>query len=87
MSLQHLTSAPQSEDFTPLQQHQEQTPQSFFGAKPVLHAHYADITLSTAPGQLQQDAAFAKFSSRREGEEELVDGVEIWVSSEWVHEP
>jgi nucleotide-sensitive chloride channel 1A len=82
MSIQHITSRPQSEDFIPLQQHQEQTPQSFFSAKPVLHAHYAGMTLSTASGQLQQDPAFAKFSSRQEGEEELVDGVDIWVSSE-----
>jgi nucleotide-sensitive chloride channel 1A len=82
MSIQHLASAPQSENFTPLQEHQEQTPQSFYGSKPVLHAHYAGMTLSTASGQLQQDPAFAKFSSRQEGGEELVDGIDIWVSSE-----
>jgi nucleotide-sensitive chloride channel 1A len=85
MSIQHLSGAPQAEDFTPLQEHQQQTPESFFGEKPVLHAHCAGMTLSTASGQLQQDAAFAAFSSRQEGGEELVDGVDIWVSSESVN--
>ncbi|RAR04077.1 benzoylformate decarboxylase [Stemphylium lycopersici] len=84
MSLQHLDKAPTPDDFTPLSEHQQQTPSSFFGAKPVLHAHYEGMTLSVAADQLQQDAAFTKFHSRREGEEDLVDGVDVWVSSECV---
>lgn len=84
MSLQHLDSPPKADDFTPLSEHQQQTPASFFGAKPVLHAHYEAMTLSVAADQLQQDPAFSKFSSRREGEEDLVDGVDVWVSSEHV---
>lgn len=82
MSLQQLSSAPKADDFTPLSEHQEQTPTFFFGAKPVLHAHYEAMTLSTAIDQLKQDAAFSKFSSRREGEEDLVDSVDVWVTSE-----
>jgi len=82
MSLQHLDSAPKADDFTPLSEHQSQTPTSFFGAKPVLHAHYERMTLVIAADQLKQDAAFSKFSSKREGEEDLVEGVDIWVSSE-----
>ncbi|KAJ5022180.1 regulator of volume decrease after cellular swelling-domain-containing protein [Bipolaris maydis] len=82
MSLQNLNSPPKADDFTPLSEHQQQTPASFFGAKPVLHAHYEAMTLSVAADQLQQDAAFSKFNSRREGEEDLVDGVDVWVSSE-----
>jgi nucleotide-sensitive chloride channel 1A len=82
MSLQHLDSAPKADDFTPLSEHQSQTPASFFGAKPVLHAHYEGMTLVTAADQLKQDVAFSNFSSKREGEEDLVEGVEVWVSSE-----
>ena len=84
MSLQHLDNSPKADDFTPLSEHEQQTPASFFGAKPVLHAHYEAMTLAVAAGQLQQDDAFRKFNSRREEEEDLVDGVDVWVSSESV---
>lgn len=82
MALQHLSSMPKADDFTPLSEHQEQTPTSFFSAKPVLHAHYEAMTLSTAVDQLKQDLAFSKFSSRREDNEDLVDNVDVWVTSE-----
>ncbi|OWY45975.1 hypothetical protein AA0120_g9676 [Alternaria tenuissima] len=82
MSFQQLDNAPKADDFTPLSEHQSQTPTSFFSAKPVLHAHYEGMTLVAAADQLKQDAAFSKFSSRREGEEDFVDGIDVWVSSE-----
>ncbi|KAH8640904.1 hypothetical protein IG631_03845 [Alternaria alternata] len=82
MSFQQLDNAPKADDFTPLSEHQSQTPTSFFSAKPVLHAHYEGMTLVAAADQLKQDAAFSKFSPRREGEEDFVDGIDVWVSSE-----
>jgi nucleotide-sensitive chloride channel 1A len=37
MAIRHLDASPKIEDFTPLQEHQEQTPATFFGSKPVLY--------------------------------------------------
>ena len=82
MGLQHLGTAPKTEDFTPLQEHQQQTPSTFFGAKPVLYAHYTGLTLSAPVSQLEQDAAFSRFASERHGEDALVKDIAIWVSSE-----
>ena len=82
MALKHLETAPKTDDFTPLQEHQEQTPTTFFGAKPVLYAQYSGLTLSAPASQLEQDTAFSKFSSERDGEDALVKHVDIFVSSE-----
>ena len=84
MALKHLNTAPKTEDFTPLQEHQQQTPTTFFGAKPVLYAHYSGLTLSAPASQLQQHVAFSKFSSESDGEDALVKDVALWVSSEYV---
>ncbi|KAH6638942.1 regulator of volume decrease after cellular swelling-domain-containing protein [Boeremia exigua] len=82
MSIRHLETAPQASDFTPLQEHQEQTPATFFGAKPVTYASYSGVTLSAPSSQLQQDPVFAKFSTTTDGDETLIKDVDIWVTSE-----
>lgn len=84
-SLGHRTAAPKSSDFTPLQEHQQQTPSTFFGAKPVLYVHHAGLTISAPKARLQSDDAFGRFSSEPEGASEddvLVKDVEAWVNSE-----
>ncbi|OAG04777.1 uncharacterized protein CC84DRAFT_1092976 [Paraphaeosphaeria sporulosa] len=84
-SLRLLTTAPKSDDFTPLQEHQQQTPSTFFGAKPVLYVHQTGLNISASKAKLQSDDAFAKFSSEPEGASEddvLVRDVEAWVNSE-----
>jgi nucleotide-sensitive chloride channel 1A len=88
MALRHLTTPPKADDFTPLQEHQEQTPTTFFGAKPVLYAHQSALTLVAPVGQLQTDPIFSKFShngSGHPGQDEQVRDVEIWVTSECVN--
>ena len=82
MSIQCVDIAPKASDFTPLQEHQEQTPITFFGAKPVTYAHHAGVTLSAPPSQLQENAVFAKFSTTTEGDDTLIKDVDIWVTSE-----
>ncbi|KAJ4293634.1 hypothetical protein N0V90_008918 [Kalmusia sp. IMI 367209] len=84
MALRHVSTAPKVEDFTPLQEHQEQTPSTFFGAKAVLYAHYSGLTLYVPASKLQEDASFAKLDSERDGESEdaLVKDVDVWVNSE-----
>jgi nucleotide-sensitive chloride channel 1A len=82
MAIRHLDASPKIEDFTPLQEHQEQTPATFFGSKPVLYARYPGLTLSATSSQLQQDAAFFRFNIEGEGEDALIKDVEIWVNAE-----
>ncbi|KAF2685381.1 hypothetical protein K458DRAFT_300735 [Lentithecium fluviatile CBS 122367] len=84
MALRHLSTPPKAEDFTPLQEHQEQTPATFFGAKPVLYAKQSGLTLSAAASQVQDDAIFAQFHTTPDSESEnaLVGDVDIWVNSE-----
>jgi nucleotide-sensitive chloride channel 1A len=82
MAIRHLDTQPKTEDFTPLAEHQQQTPSTFFGAKPVVYARYAGLTLSAPALQLQQDAAFFRFNTETEGDDALIKDVEIWVNSE-----
>ena len=84
MSIRHVDTAPRASDFTPLQEHQEQTPTTFFGAKPVTYAYYSSVTLSAPLSQLQEDAVFAKFSTTTDGDDTLIRDVDIWVTSEYV---
>jgi len=85
MALRALSTSPKSADFTPLQEHQEQTPSTFFGAKPVLYAKQDSLTLSVLESKLRQDPVFSKFHSERDGEgqDALIKGVEVWVNSEY----
>lgn len=82
MSIQYVDTAPKASDFTPLQEHQEQTPTTFFGAKPVTYAHYSGVTLSAPVLQLQENSVFAKFNTTTDGEDTLIKDVDIWVTSE-----
>jgi nucleotide-sensitive chloride channel 1A len=82
MAIRHLDTAPKIEDFTPLQEHQEQTPTTFFGSKPVVYARYAGLTLVATASQLQQDAAFFRFNTEADGDDVLIKDVEIWVHAE-----
>lgn len=85
MALRHLSTPPTVEDFTPLEEHQQQTPSTFFGAKPVLYAQHSGLTVSAPTNQLSEDAAFSKFHSTRDEQSEdlLLRNVEIWVNSEY----
>lgn len=83
MSIRHVAAAPQASDFTPLQEHEEQTPTTFFGAKPVTYAHCSGVTLSAPASQLQDDPVFAKFTTSTDGDDTLIKDVDIWVTSEY----
>ena len=84
MALRLITAAPTADAFTSLQEHQQQTPSTFFGAKPVLYAHNTALTLSALPAQLQQHAAFSAFNTESDGGDVLAKDITIWVSSEYV---
>ncbi|KAK5137786.1 hypothetical protein LTR08_007358 [Meristemomyces frigidus] len=89
MAYNTITAAPQAGDFTPLAEHLEQTPSTFFGAsKPVLHLHCpkAKVAISRAHLAAQPDFAALQGSSAVGGSEDdgaLVEicDVDVWASS------
>ncbi|KAF2871174.1 regulator of volume decrease after cellular swelling-domain-containing protein [Massariosphaeria phaeospora] len=83
MALQQLSSPPESGDYTPLAEHQAQTPSTFFGGNAVLHAQYSGLTLLAAADNLQEHDVLAKFATTP-GEQPgdvFVEDVDFWVSS------
>jgi len=90
MAYEVLRSAPKAEDFTLLDEHQEQTPQTFFGARPVLHLHCpnAKVTISKADLAAQSDfAALQTGDAAALGAADApveIEDVNVWVSSRQV---
>ncbi|KAF2269371.1 hypothetical protein CC78DRAFT_574933 [Lojkania enalia] len=82
MPLQLLSTAPDESDFTPVTQHQEQTPATFFGGKPILYERYSGLTLSIPSEKLQLDETIAEFAAIQDGDDAHIKGVDIWVNSE-----
>ncbi|OJD33044.1 fpd1 benzoylformate decarboxylase [Diplodia corticola] len=58
MAFEKLTTAPVATDFTSLEEHQSQTPGTFFGAKPVLHLHSANSQLVVSHADLEGQSLF-----------------------------
>lgn len=85
MELDNITTSPQVEDFTPLSQHQEQTPASFFDAKAVLHLHSPAASLKISPADLESQPALADLqdttrSTDNDGDV-LIPNIDVWVTS------
>ena len=85
LALRHVSSSPKADDFTPLQEHQAQTPSTFFGGKPVLYAHQAGLTLSAQASRLSADHIFNKFTTAPSDQagDVLIKDVELWGTSEY----
>ncbi|KAF1996978.1 hypothetical protein P154DRAFT_300144 [Amniculicola lignicola CBS 123094] len=77
----NVSTPPKADDFTPLEEHQTQTPATFFDGKPVLYAHYAGLTLAIEETRLSASPAIKQFASSTEDGHALVKNVEIWVTS------
>ncbi|KAF2497151.1 hypothetical protein BU16DRAFT_458348 [Lophium mytilinum] len=88
MALEILSERPRLEAFTALEEHQSQTPNTFFGAKPVLHCKHSGVTLQIPQDQLHSHAAIAKFQPTAvvdgpaTSQPATISNVEIWVTSE-----
>ena len=80
-----VTQKPQVEDFTPLDQHQEQTPQSFFAAKPVIHLQSPRATVAISKEDAEKNADFGHLGSREEEEAESISfkNIDVWVTSRY----
>ncbi|KAL9085596.1 MAG: hypothetical protein Q9165_007496 [Trypethelium subeluteriae] len=59
MEVNIIQSAPALENFTPLAEHQEQTPDTFFGGKPILHFHSTNAQLLIEKDALEANEAFS----------------------------
>jgi nucleotide-sensitive chloride channel 1A len=85
MSVTILARPPQSDDFTPLSEHQEQTPSTFFPSKPVLHFHvdgHATLRIRTEElkGKVQFEA-LAGANGTQDAEDTVMEGSDVWVTS------
>jgi chloride channel, nucleotide-sensitive, 1A len=90
MSLDVLHTAPHPSEFTSLGEHQEQTPDSYYDEKPVLHFYSPLATVRISRRDLDgvpdlqplHDSSTSRSSSAN-GDTEIVEipGIDIWVAS------
>jgi len=87
MAYETISAAPTSRDFTPLSEHQEQTPGSFFTGKPVLHLHCPSAKIRILNAQLTSRPDFAALNDGHDagdGDGEVViSSVDVWVTSRY----
>ncbi|TKA79296.1 hypothetical protein B0A55_04249 [Friedmanniomyces simplex] len=83
MAYEVIHTAPQTDDFTALSEHQEQTPGTFFGGKAVLHLHCTNAKLQLTRLELANQRDFAALSDCSNGWMEVAEitGMEFWVTS------
>ncbi|GKT41110.1 uncharacterized protein ColSpa_01291 [Colletotrichum spaethianum] len=88
-----IRSPPSVGDFTPIEEHQAQTPETFFGGKPVLHFHLEGAkawipasqkgNLAVFPADVATTASAPEGATLKEVSEELVEQqVSVFVNSE-----
>lgn len=87
MALERIETPPAIEAFTLLSEHQEQTPGTFFGGKPVLHLHspgakvrISKEDLESQPGTLLALQDSPRLSATLEGEV-VIEDIDVWVTS------
>ncbi|KAM0723870.1 hypothetical protein Q7P37_000860 [Cladosporium fusiforme] len=87
MSLTTLTAAPTNDDFTPLSEHRESTPGSFFGGNPVLHLQAPASKLQISKEDLEAQQAIKALAANtddaavdKDGLIEIQD-IDVWVTS------
>ena len=87
-----IHSAPALDSFTPLADHQSQTPEVFYGAKPVLHYHAVGARALASRDQLSklpifsqtQAASDAAEGEQPEGSALVAEIIDAYISSESV---
>lgn len=89
MSLTTITTAPTVDGFTPLSEHHEQTPGSFFVGKPVLHLQAPASKLQISKDELEATEAVKALVATTddaavdaEGLVEIQD-IDVWVTSRY----
>ena len=88
MALEHIDTSPGVGDFALLSEHQERTPGTFFGGKPVLHLHSPNASVKVSREDLASQPAIASLlgpeRSTSEEEQVLIEDIDVWVSSGYV---
>lgn len=83
-----IRTPPSVGDYTPLDEFQTQTPESFVGGKPVLHLHVADAKATVPKSQTGLLAVFPadapSSEANGETEEVVTRQVDVFVNSEYV---
>jgi nucleotide-sensitive chloride channel 1A len=97
MGVEAISEAPALESFTPLEEHQERTPTTFFGGPPVLHFHSTGIRLLVPKDQLDENLELRDLVSSEStiesstessgtngttSDESLISDLDIWVTSQ-----
>ncbi len=85
MAYEVIHTAPQTSDFTALSDHQDHTPGTFFGGKPVLHLHCTNAKLQMTQLELANNSDFAALSDCSNGWKEAAEitGMEFWITSRY----
>ncbi|KAK0366654.1 hypothetical protein LTR02_001087 [Friedmanniomyces endolithicus] len=86
MAYEVIHTAPQTSDFTALSDHQDHTPGTFFGGKPVLHLHCTNAKLQMTQLELANNSDFAALSDCSNGWKEAAEitGMEFWITSRYL---
>ena len=66
MAVSIIHDAPALDSFTPLEEHQEQTPATFFGGKPVLHLHTSNAQLIADESEFRANEAFSRLRNTQD---------------------
>ncbi|KAK3698138.1 hypothetical protein LTR37_017096 [Vermiconidia calcicola] len=85
MALEPISASPAVGDFKLLSEHEEQTPGTFFGGKPVLHLHSPGARLRISQEELQSQPLLNQLSDSgtlsQQGEQVVVESIDVWVTS------
>ena len=91
MAIEPVEVAPKVEDFTSLSEHQEETPNVFFGSRPVLYLYSVKAKLLVSRSQFDETPVLKKLigaaaePEAQDGSDEvMLSNIDIWVSSQSV---
>ena len=86
MALETIDRAPQVGHYTLLSQHQEQTPGTFYGAKPILHLHSPAAQIKISQEDLESQPTFAGLKDETDTTDDegqsIISNVDVWIASE-----
>ena len=89
MALETIQTSPAVADFTLLYEHQEQTPGTFFGGKPVLHLFSPAVKVRISREDLDTQPALLSLSDADDtlvNEEQVeIEDVDVWITSRQVN--
>ncbi|KEQ61127.1 uncharacterized protein M437DRAFT_52453 [Aureobasidium melanogenum CBS 110374] len=82
-ALRDIDTIPREDEYTSLEAHQQETPGSFYDAKPVLHHHVQNAVLKVSEHDLNTNAALQALRTSAGPVEVTVPRIQIWVTSDF----